>query len=71
MHDKQSLFYFFGEKDEEDKYTWGWQIFLENHVEKLSAKQSDYINNKWIVIADGTTIIENNKYDNKAVVRNY
>ena len=38
---------------------------------KLSVKQSDYINSKWIDIADGNKIIEDNKYNNTAVVRNY
>ena len=71
MCDKQYLFYFFGEKDEKDEYTIGWESFLEKHSDKLSVKQSDYINNKWIDIAEGTKILEDNKYNNKAVVRNY
>ena len=64
MYDEQYLFYFFGEKDENDEYTVGWENFLEKHADKLLVEQSDYINNKWIDIAEGTKILEDNKYNN-------
>ena len=59
--DKQYLFYFFGEKDEKDENNVGWESFLEKHSDKLSVKHSDYINNKWIDIAEGKKIVEDNK----------
>ena len=71
MCNKQNLFNIFGEKDEKDVYTPGWESFLEKHSDKISIEESEYINNKWIDIAEGTKIIEDNKYNNKAVVRNY
>ena len=46
-------------------------MIFRKHSDKISAKQSDYFNNKWIDITEGTKIKEDNKYNNKAVVRSY
>ena len=47
MCDKRNLFYFFGEKDEKDKHTIGWESFLEKHSDKVS------VNNLMITTRNG------------------
>ena len=66
--DEQNLEIFFGEKNEnESDYERGWDSFLQKHEEVSVVDKDNYINNKWMDIADGVEIPEDKEYDHEAV----
>ena len=66
--DEQNLFYFFGETNEnKSDYERGWDSFSEKHKKISVVDKDNYVNNKWMDIADGVEISEDKEYKHEAV----
>ena len=67
--DKENLYNFFGETNENSDYERGWESFLKTHENVKSVNKTNYISNKWLDVVDGVDIAQDREYKHQAVVR--